>query len=205
MVTSDDINAIIATLAEDGVTVTSREIALVLLCHQMDCREVAWQLLYGGTADEMTSMFESPQFAALEAYYNRMFGGDELSYDEVKRGLEKNIKDMEDFIQNSKDNLEAKDLAALMGRVSDMRVKLVDKFGTSEKSEEHKIVVLNKFNDICPWCGREVSIMKNTHTDDGDVKRIQSADRSPALQSGAASTNQAVHPRRSARISPRKR
>lgn len=205
MVTRDDIQAMVGALADDGFNVTPREIALAMLCHVMDCGEVAYALLYGGTAEDMDAMFSSPEYEAVDAYYTKMFGADALSYDEVKRGLERDIVQMQDFIKDNQKTgaLEPRDIAALMGRISDMRVKLVDKFGTAEKSEEHKIVVLNKFNDICPWCGREISVPKENRAAGDNDGRVQTDHSETSRQSGAASHDEAVHPRRGAGISAR--
>lgn len=204
MITRDDIRDIVGALSDDGIAVTPREIALVVLCRAMDCREIAYALLYGGTAEDMEAMFSSAAYSALDAYYARMFDADEMSYDEVKRSLEQSIRDIDDLLKNSRDSLEPKDVAALTGRSADMKVKLVDKFGTSGKSEEHKIVVLNKFNDICPWCGREISVNKDTRAGDDDDRRISAGNIGASRASGTASHDEAVHPRRGAGISARK-
>lgn len=204
MVTRNDIQAMIADLGDGGVTVTPREVALVMLCHVMDCSEIAYALLYGGTAEDMDNLFSSPEYAAVDAYYSRTFGEDGMSYDEVKRSLEQSIRDIDDLLRDPKVTLDPKDVAALTGRSADMKVKLVDKFGTSQKSEEHKIVVLNKFNDICPWCGREISVMKNARTGEDDDKRIPAGNKETPFQSGTAFNDKAVHPGRGAGISSRK-
>ena len=74
--------------------------------------------------------------------------------------MENDLRDIEDFINTNKDMLEPKEMAALIGRKSDIRVKLAEKFGTSDKSEENRVVVIAKYNDICPYCHREISIKK---------------------------------------------
>lgn len=205
MITRDDIQSMVGALADDGIGVTPREIALVMLCHLMDCGEIAYSLLYGGTASDMDSMFSSPEYKAADAYYTKMFGGDALSYDEVKRGLEQDIVQMSEFIKTNQASgaLEPKDIAALMGRISDMRVKLVDKFGTAEKSEEHKIVVLNKFNDICPWCGREVSVSAGSRSIRDNDGGIQTDNSESSRESRPTASDEAVHPRRGAGMAVR--
>lgn len=173
-----DIDDMIAVLADDGFRVSARDIAFCVLCSQIDNRELAYGLLYGdkGTSERLCS---TPDFQALEAYYQRMYGAEGMSYDEVKRGLEQDLADLDSFVRHNGSDLDAKEMAALMGRKADLRVKLVEKFGTSGKSEEHKIVVLNKFNDICPWCGREISVNRN-RADGTDARKLRTVNRTPA-------------------------
>ena len=50
---------------------------------------------------------------------------------------------------------DLKTLALLQKTEADLRVKLNDKFGASEKAEDQYIVVQTKFNHICQWTNRE--------------------------------------------------
>ena len=85
-----------------------------------------------------------------------------MSFDEIKAGLEEDLKSLialrDQVDDDGKSMLEPKEMATVVGRIADIRTKLVERFGSSEKKEEQRVIVLQKFNDICPYCGHEVAI-----------------------------------------------
>ena len=62
-----------------------------------------------------------------------------------------------DLTQEIKDDNFAEDRDKLMAQktVADLRIKLADKFGVQEMTQEQIVIVEPKFNAICQ-CGREI-------------------------------------------------
>ena len=82
-----------------------------------------------------------------------------LSFEDNRAGIEKQIdeilelkKQLIDAEGNCKD---VKTMATLQKTEADLRSKLNDKFGASEKSKEQYIIVQKKFDMICPHTRRE--------------------------------------------------
>ena len=74
-----------------------------------------------------------------------------LTFEENKEAMISMLSELKSALADGK--LEYKDYAKM---VSDIRIKLNDKFQISEKKEEKRIIVNSKYNDICPYCSREI-------------------------------------------------
>ena len=72
-----------------------------------------------------------------------------ITFDENRAGMEDDLRYIEKFIKEKEGILDPKDIAALMGKKSDLRVKLNDKFGANEQKEEQRIIVMHKSDFIC--------------------------------------------------------
>ena len=77
---------------------------------------------------------------------------DVLSFEENKLEMIKLIKETQIALENG--DIETKDALKIQ---ADLRTKLNSQFNVSDDSNGQYIVVNQKFNDICPYCGREVS------------------------------------------------
>lgn len=75
---------------------------------------------------------------------------DDISFEENKAYMLKLKKDTEEAM--SKGDIEKKDGLKIL---TDLSVKLNDKFAVSEKQDEQRIIVYKKYNDTCV-CGREI-------------------------------------------------
>lgn len=167
----DEIKGVIRDIKEGyGHDITVKDIAFCVLSNTFNDEELAYKVLFGnkGGKKEREKYQTSDKMIDLAVYMNKNSTADTapvsntggVSFDELKSGMENDLRDIEDFINTNKDMLEPKEMAALIGRKSDIRVKLAEKFGTSDKSEENRVVVIAKYNDICPYCHREISIKK---------------------------------------------
>lgn len=88
-------------------------------------------------------------------------GGEEgnITFEENRAGIESQIEEIRELKQqlideNGKCN-DVKTMATLQKTEADLRSKLNDKFGASEKSSEQYIIVQPKFNHICEHTRRE--------------------------------------------------
>lgn len=169
----DEIKNIIRDIKEGyGHDVTVKDIAFCILSEAFKDEELAYKVLHGtkGGKKEREKYQACDKMVDLTVYLNKNHSstpsglgvthGSGVTFDELKSGMENDLRDIEEFINANKNMLEPKEIAALMGRKSDIRVKLAEKFGTSDKSEENRVVVIAKYNDICPYCHREVAVKK---------------------------------------------
>lgn len=186
--TEEDMKSAVAFLRGKGIDIGLRDICYVLLCRDVDEPVFAYRAIFGNAKDaaKYQEYSISEKVDELKLYIDREFpfekdGEDtkieerpkdsdadneaentNLSFDEIKKGLEEDLaalvelRDQADEMGNPV--LEPKDLAAVVGRIADIRTKLVDKFGSTQKQIEQRVVVAQKYSDICPYCNREIAI-----------------------------------------------
>ncbi len=87
---------------------------------------------------------------------------DTMTFEENRAGIETQIAEILELKKlcskvdsNGEEIKDVKTLAMLHKTEADLRSKLNDKFGASEKSAEQYIIVQPKFNTICPHTRRE--------------------------------------------------
>lgn len=82
-----------------------------------------------------------------------------MSFEDNRAGIEKQIDEIlelkRQLIDANGKCIDVKTMATLQKTEADLRAKLNDKFGASEKSNEQYIVVQPKFNTICEHTHRE--------------------------------------------------
>lgn len=82
-----------------------------------------------------------------------------MSFEDNRAGIEKQIEEIlglkKELIGEDGKCTDVKTMATLQKTEADLRAKLNDKFGASEKSSEQYIIVQPKFNHICSHTNRE--------------------------------------------------
>lgn len=180
MLDKDAVRRIIAGMQDNGYKACLRDIAYVLLCMHIGDRQLAYLAAFGENMDsgKVADYSEADRMYTLSKLIREEIGKayevkqnpddrkdedgkpDGMSYDEVKAGLEDDLRRLIAIRDNMKDDADPREAATIAGRIADIRMKLVERFGTQSKSEEGRIVVLQKFNDICPYCHREIAVRK---------------------------------------------
>lgn len=146
-----------------GYEVKVRDVMFCLLKNMVDDSEIIYNSLFGqGDDAKFISNYEkSKPIKFLDKYINANYNNtkqtdtdntkkkkiseEDISFEENKAELIKMLKDIDDAMNDGQ--IEVKD--AMKMKV-DIRTKLNDKFGASEKSDEQRIVVVPpKFNHIC--------------------------------------------------------
>ena len=79
--------------------------------------------------------------------------GEDITFEENKAEMIKLIKQADDRYANGE--IDAKDHLKI---VTELRVKLNDKFQVKEEMKEQLVIVNQKYNAICDGCGRETYI-----------------------------------------------
>lgn len=84
---------------------------------------------------------------------------DTITFEENRAGIEKQIEEILELKRQLTGNdgkvTDVKTMATLQKTEADLRSKLNDKFGASEKNEEQYIIVQPKFNTICEHTRKE--------------------------------------------------
>lgn len=178
MLDKNAIKRIIAKMQDTGYNVCLRDIAYVLLCLHINDKPLAYLAAFGENIDAkgIADYSESDRMYTLSTLMKAETEKgsevkqdlddtededklpDSMSYDEVKAGLEDDLRRLIAIRDNMGETADPKEAATIAGRIADIRMKLVERFGTQSKSEEGRIVVLQKFNDICPYCHREIAV-----------------------------------------------
>lgn len=82
-----------------------------------------------------------------------------MTFEENRAGIEKQIDEILGLKKQLTDEtgkvIDVKTMATLQKTEADLRSKLNDKFGASEKSSEQYIIVQPKFDTVCPYTRRE--------------------------------------------------
>lgn len=82
-----------------------------------------------------------------------------MSFEENRAGIEKQIEEILELKNQLFDAdgncTDVKTMAALQKTEADLRSKLNDKFGASEKSKEQYVIVQKKFDFVCPYTRHE--------------------------------------------------
>lgn len=166
MLKKTDFVKIISDCKESGYEVKVRDVMFCLLKNVVEDSDVIYNSLFGQVDDAkyITNYEKSKPIKFLDKYvkanYNnntkqtntntdnskkKKINEEDISFEENKAELIKMLKDIDDAVTDGL--IEVKD--AMKMKV-DIRTKLNDKFGASEKSDEQRIVVVPpKFNHIC--------------------------------------------------------
>lgn len=86
-----------------------------------------------------------------------------MTFEENRAGIEKQIAEILELKklctwidpQTGREQTDVKTLATLHKTEADLRSKLNDKFGASEKSKEQYVIVQKKFDYVCPYTRHE--------------------------------------------------
>lgn len=81
-----------------------------------------------------------------------------MTFEENREGIETQLREIVELkkeAMDAEDGTDLKTLALLQKTEADLRVKLNDKFGAAEKTNEQYIIVQKKFDFVCPHTHRE--------------------------------------------------
>ena len=170
MITNEQIRQAINDCSKVGHSVGMRDISYILLCKHYEDKSTAYRILFGLDADfNAEYAYTYDQTAAINylrdyAEFNFVDGAqprkkkkkiseeDDISFEENKAEILNLIKATKQAFE--KGEIEAKDALKIE---ADLRVKLNDKFSVTEDVKDQVVYTFEKYNDICPYCSREVS------------------------------------------------
>lgn len=171
---TNQVKGIISDLREQGYNVGVRDIAYVFLCRHFEDHRLVHRALFPDTddtvdadlydvSDSLTAIKETLDMNYADEHAPQAESDKEkdeaISFDELKQGLVDDMKSLEELrdmkTEDGKPALEPKEMATVVGRIADLRVKLTEKYGATQKEDNHRVVVVSKYSKICPHCGKE--------------------------------------------------
>jgi hypothetical protein len=139
-----------------NLNVKIRDISFVLLLQKIEDENVCYSALFGTdfTEDDLSDYVSSDKITYLKELLkpkkrSAKSDNNNITFDENRAGMEEDLRYIDKFIKDNEKSLDPKEIAALMGKKSDLRVKLNDKFGVSEQKDEQRIIVMHKSDFIC--------------------------------------------------------
>lgn len=175
MIALDQINKIVADCSKMGHDVKVRDISYILLMQFYSDSSTAYKTLFDKDANKNTvdNYDRSRAIKFLKTYIESNFLNekedkgkkasvvtpekmDSISFEENRRGMEDDIRAIEEMLGSN--ILDSKEIASLIKTKADLRVKLNDKFGASDKTEQQTVVVQMKYSSVCERCHTELFI-----------------------------------------------
>lgn len=159
--TVEKVGEILTNASSQGANLKVRDIAYVLLRRYFDDRSYAWRVCFtDADYDEKTiDAYEEGigyQFLREVLAEVRDRGGllydEDITFEENKAYMLKLKRDTE--IAMEAGDLEKKDGLKIL---SDLSVKLNDRFQVQAQVKDQMVVVNAKYTDVCEYCGRETA------------------------------------------------
>lgn len=170
MITINDIEKIIKDATKMKLEVTVRDISYVLLFFKYSVKDIAYKSIFDKDASSETieKYDKSKVVQFLKTYIESSFN--DIQKEEPKKisveTLEREISKEENkaAIIQLIDEIKEAELKGLIGKKDslkmqgDLRNKLDKTLDSSEEDNTKFIIVNQKFNSICPYCSREISV-----------------------------------------------
>lgn len=164
MISNEQIKRTIEDCAKANHTISVRDISYVLLCMHFDDSLVAYKCIFGNDYDYNQEYHDTYDQTATMAYL-KTYVEFTLLNDKKKKKKSEDIsfEENKEYMLNLKRQTEE---AMACGEIdkkdglkilTDISVKLNDKFNVSDSTQEQMVIVNNKYDAVCPSCGREIS------------------------------------------------
>lgn len=163
MISNERLEIIINDCKKAGHEVRIRDISYVLLGRFITDKNVVYKSIFGSaTNDTEIELYDkSKSISFLKTYLKdieasgsktRKKKDGDISFDENKAEMIKLIREAQEALDRGE--IEAKDALKIQ---ADLRVKINDRFGVKEDTQDQVVFVSCKYNSICT-CGRELYI-----------------------------------------------
>lgn len=159
--TIEKVGEILTAASTHGANLKVRDIAYVLLRRYFDDRSYAWRVCFTD-ADYDEKTIDAYEEGVGYQYLTEVLMGvrdrggllydEDITFEENKAYMLKLKRDTE--IAMEAGELEKKDGLKIL---SDLSVKLNDKFSVQNEVKDQMVIVEHKYNDICPYCQHEVA------------------------------------------------
>lgn len=162
MLSGAEIRDIITSLRSRGLEVGLRDMSFAVLSIVYDDERLAYRSVFGENPDvSLDEYMGLEKVMELISCVEPFFPEEQsVTFDELKSGLIQDLRALE-RLRDQKDGdgnspLDAKEMATVVARIADIRVKLTEKFNTTERIVEQRVEVMQKFTGVCA-CGREIA------------------------------------------------
>ena len=165
MISNEQIKRAIEDCARANHTISVRDISYVLLSMQFDDSLVAYKCIFGNDYDynqdyhatydqtsTMTYLKSYVEFTLLNDGKKKKKKAEDISFEENKEYMLNLKRQTEAAMANGE--IDKKDGLKIL---TDISVKLNDKFNVSDSSQEQYVHVFAKYDAVCSRCGAEIS------------------------------------------------
>lgn len=154
MIDNEKLNKIIKDCETAGHNIRIRDIAYVLLCECFEDSAISYKVIFGDKLDN-NIYHNSPPIKFLRhcIEQEKKRDKDDITFEENKKYMLKLKADTEKAMNNGE--IEKKDALKIL---SDISVKLNDKFQVHNETKEQMVIVNTKYNNICEYCHHEIYI-----------------------------------------------
>ena len=165
MISNEQVKRAIEDCARANHTVSVRDISYVLLSMQFDDSLVAYKCIFGNDYDynqdyhttydqtaTMTYLKSYVEFTLLNDGKKKKKKSEDISFEENKEYMLNLKKQTEEAMASGE--IDKKDGLKIL---TDISVKLNDKFNVSNSSQEQYVHVFAKYDSVCSRCGAEIS------------------------------------------------
>lgn len=159
--TIEKVGEILTNASSQGANLKVRDIAYVLLRRYFDDRSYAWRVCFTDadydektidTYEEGTGYLFLREVLAEVRDRGGLLYDEDITFEENKAYMLKLKRDTEMAMEAGE--LEKKDGLKIL---SDLSVKLNDRFQVQAQVKDQMVIVEQKYNDICPRCQTEIS------------------------------------------------
>ena len=162
MINNEQIKKIIADCYSAGYTVNVRDISYILLCTQFEDALVAYKSIFGNDSDYCQEYHDTyAQTAAIS--YLRTYIEMKADARPKKKTEDITFEENKEYMLKLKADTEAAMLSGEIDKkdglkiLTDISVKLNDKFKVASEEKDQIVQVFSKYNSICSYCGHECS------------------------------------------------
>ena len=168
--TSQQVKDIVQGLRSRGIDVGLRDVSFVVLARAFGDEALAYRAIFGDRpARPFEEYVEAQTLADVKAAIDADAPADDgdapspaVSFDDLKDGLIADMRALEELREAKNEDgqpvLDPKEMAQVVARLADIRVKLTEKFNTTERVVEQRVVVEQKFDSVCPYCHHEIAV-----------------------------------------------
>ena len=172
---ANDVREILTKLRGLGMNAGFRDVSYAVLSRIYEEPELAYRCVFGDSPELTFEAYHAQAYvASVGASVAEFFREEEtpadgageevetVSFDDLKKGLIEDMRSLEKLRDSTNMEggpiLDAKEMAQVVARIADIRVKLTEKFNTTERVVEQRVVVEQKFSSVCPWCHHEIAV-----------------------------------------------
>lgn len=156
MISNEELNNIIKDCESKGHKVTVKDISYVMLCRCYEDMTTAYKSLFNVDASdkEISDYDKAKSIVFLRKYIDDEYGDNsDITFEENKGYMLKLKSRTEKAL--AKGTIDIKDGLKIL---TDISVKLNDKFNIADTTKDQLVVVNTKYNSICEYCNHEIYI-----------------------------------------------
>lgn len=160
---ASQVRDLITGMRSRGLEVGLRDVSFVALSRLYGDEPLAYRSVFGDAEMPLDEYMAQEKVEELMKAADSVFPDEQtVTFDELKSGLIDDLRSLEKLRDAKTEDgypaLDAKEMATVVARIADIRVKLTEKFNTTERVIEQRVVVEQKYTNVCPYCHHEFAL-----------------------------------------------